>query len=84
MMLSRLTRLVTLDLSTLFPDFDQPLKLENPNLSHFIENSTELRELYLDGVDLSAQGTEWCQSLSSYLPNLTALSLRTCRISGPC
>lgn len=83
MMLSRLTRLVTLDLSTLFPDFAQPLKLENPNLSHFIENSTELRELYLDGVDLSAQRTEWCQSLSSYLPNLTVLSLRTCRISGP-
>ncbi|KAH0635818.1 hypothetical protein KY289_035733 [Solanum tuberosum] len=83
MMLSRLTKLVTLDLSTLFPDLDQPLKLENPNLSHFIENSTELRELYLDGVDLSSQGTEWCQSLSSYLPNLTVLSLRDCRISGP-
>ncbi|XP_027775251.1 receptor-like protein 35 [Solanum pennellii] len=83
MMLSRLTRLVTLDLSTLFPDFAQPLKLENPNLSHFIENSTELRELYLDGVDLSAQRTEWCQSLSSYLPNLTVLSLRYCQISGP-
>ncbi|KAH0635817.1 hypothetical protein KY289_035732 [Solanum tuberosum] len=47
MMLSRLTKLVTLDLSTLFPDFDKPLKLENPNLSHFIENSTELRELYV-------------------------------------
>nr|AAP20228.1 resistance protein SlVe1 precursor [Solanum lycopersicoides]AAP20229.1 resistance protein SlVe1 precursor [Solanum lycopersicoides] len=83
MMLSRLTRLVTLDLSTLFPDFDQPLKLENPNLRHFIENSTELRELYLDGVDLSAQRTDWCQSLSSYLPNLTVLSLCACQISGP-
>ncbi|XP_055812696.1 receptor-like protein 7 [Solanum dulcamara] len=83
MMLSRLTKLVTLDLSTLFPDAIHPLKLENPNLRHFIENSTELRELYLDGVDLSAQRTEWCQSLSSYLPNLTVLSLRTCQISGP-
>ncbi|XP_060202461.1 receptor-like protein 33 [Lycium barbarum] len=83
MMLSRLRRLVTLDLSTLFPDFDQPLKLENPNLKHFIENSRELRELYLDSVDLSAQRSEWCQSLSSYLLNLTILSLRTCKISGP-
>ncbi|XP_016437359.2 uncharacterized protein LOC107763380 [Nicotiana tabacum] len=82
MMLSRLTRLVTLDLSTLFPGI-QPLKLENPNLKQFIENTTELRELYLDGADLSAQKSEWCQSLSSYLPNLTVLSLRTCRISGP-
>ncbi|KAF3643986.1 hypothetical protein T459_23250 [Capsicum annuum] len=83
MMLSRLTRLVTLDLSTLFPDVIHPLKLENPNLRHFIENSTELRELYLDGVDLSAQRSEWCQSLSSYLPNLTILSVRTSQISGP-
>nr|AAK58682.1 verticillium wilt disease resistance protein [Solanum lycopersicum] len=81
--LSRLTRLVTLDLSTILPFFDQPLKLENPNLSHFIENSTELRELYLDGVDLSSQRTEWCQSLSLHLPNLTVLSLRDCQISGP-
>ncbi|KAK6779760.1 hypothetical protein RDI58_021944 [Solanum bulbocastanum] len=83
MMLSRLTKLVTLDLSTLFPYSDQRLKLENPNLRHFIENSTELRELYLDGVDLSSQRTEWCQSLSSYLPYLTVLSLRACQISGP-
>ncbi|KAK4342710.1 hypothetical protein RND71_038526 [Anisodus tanguticus] len=83
MTLSRLRRLVTLDLSTLFPNVIQPLKLENPNLKHFIENSTELRELYLDGVDLSAQRSEWCQSLSSNLPNLTVLSLRTCKISGP-
>ncbi|KAH0637921.1 hypothetical protein KY289_037836 [Solanum tuberosum] len=83
MMLSRLTKLVTLDLSSLFPYSDQTLKLENPNLSHFIENSTELTELYLDGVDLSSQRTEWCQSLSSYLPNLTVLSLRACQISGP-
>ncbi|KAK4731160.1 hypothetical protein R3W88_024148 [Solanum pinnatisectum] len=83
MMLSRLTKLVTLDLSTLFPYFDQRLKLENPNLRHFIDNSTELRELYLDGVDLSSQRTEWCQSLSLYLPYLIVLSLRACQISGP-
>nr|ALK26499.1 verticillium wilt disease protein [Nicotiana glutinosa] len=82
MMLSRLTRLVTLDLSTLSPGI-QPLKLENPNLKQFIENSTELRELYLDGVDLSAQASEWCLSLSSYLPNLTILSLGGCQILGP-
>ncbi|OIT00992.1 PREDICTED: receptor-like protein 12 [Nicotiana attenuata] len=85
MTLSRLSRLVTLDLTTLYSLAVgiQPLKLENPNLRHFIENLTEVRELYLDGVDLSAQASEWCQSLSSYLPNLTNLSLRACRISGP-
>ncbi|KAH0736926.1 hypothetical protein KY290_035631 [Solanum tuberosum] len=76
MTLSRLTRLVTLDLSTLL----HPLKFESLD---FIENLTELRELYLDGVDLSAQRNEWFQSLSSYLPNLMVLSLRGCRVSGP-
>ncbi|KAG5583751.1 hypothetical protein H5410_044185 [Solanum commersonii] len=44
---------------------------------------TELRELYLDGVDLSAQRNEWCQSLSSYLRNWLVWSLRGCRVSGP-
>ncbi|MCD7463392.1 hypothetical protein HAX54_050475 [Datura stramonium] len=82
MTLSRLRRLVTLALSTLFPDVIHPLKLENPNLRHVIENLTELRELYLDGVDLSAQRRDWCQSLSSYLPNLKVLSLCYTNFSG--
>ncbi|XP_031102079.1 receptor like protein 27-like isoform X2 [Ipomoea triloba] len=80
--ISRLTRLVTLDLSDLYP-IGPRLRLENPNLEQFFENSIQLRELYLDGVDLSAQRSEWCQALSSSLPNLRVLSLRNCRVSSP-
>nr|GMC64554.1 receptor-like protein 12 [Ipomoea batatas] len=34
-----------------------PLKLENPNLKLFFGNATELREIYLDGVNISAKGS---------------------------
>ncbi|CBI18147.3 unnamed protein product, partial [Vitis vinifera] len=37
-------------------------------------NLKELRELHLSGVNISAKGKEWCQSLSSSVPNLQALS----------
>ncbi|KAM7477848.1 hypothetical protein LguiA_026061 [Lonicera macranthoides] len=76
--LSQLTRLVTLDLSTI-----HPLKLENPNLNMFVQNLTKLTELYLDGVDISAQGYDWGQPISSWLPNLRVLSLSYCNLSGP-
>ncbi|CAA2966778.1 receptor-like protein 12 [Olea europaea var. sylvestris] len=79
---SRMTRLVTLDLST-FRHLSQPKKLENPNLKTLVQNLKELRELYLDGVNISAPGSEWCQALSSSLPNLSYLSLSSCLLSGP-
>ncbi|KAL2484848.1 receptor like protein 7 [Abeliophyllum distichum] len=79
---SRMARLVTLDLSTIFPEFE-PLKLENPNLKTLVQNLKELRELYLDGVDISAPGGDWCPALSSSLPNLSNLSLSRCNLSGP-
>ncbi|KAM7477815.1 hypothetical protein LguiA_026028 [Lonicera macranthoides] len=75
--LSQLTRLVTLDLSAFY------LKLENPNLNMFVQNLTQLTELYLDGVEISAQGYDWGQSISSWLPNLRVLSLSNCNLSGP-
>ncbi|XP_059461896.1 receptor-like protein 6 [Corylus avellana] len=79
--ISRLTRLVTLDLSTDYYIFQ--LKLENPNLRVLIQNLSELIELNLDGVLISAPGNEWCRALSSSLPNLRALSLSMCNLSGP-
>ncbi|TQD83234.1 hypothetical protein C1H46_031197 [Malus baccata] len=78
--ISHLTRLVTLDLSTLDT---LSLKLEKPNLKVLIRNFSELVELYLDGVNISAQGTEWCQAISSSLPKLRVLSLTFCSLSGP-
>ncbi|KAK3227357.1 hypothetical protein Dsin_007219 [Dipteronia sinensis] len=79
---SNLTRLVSLDLSTLSFLGSGLLKLENPNLKVLVQNFRELRELYLDGVNISANGNEWCQALSS-LSNLQNLSLSSCFLSGP-
>ncbi|XP_048433256.1 receptor-like protein 11 [Pyrus x bretschneideri] len=81
--ISHLTRLVTLDLSTFYFPGTPSLKLENPRLDVLLRNFSELVELYLDGVNISAQGTEWCQAISSSLPNLRVLSLSTCNLSGP-
>ncbi|CAN6581523.1 unnamed protein product [Malus baccata var. baccata] len=81
--ISHLTRLVTLDLSTLHFPGTPSLNLENPKLDVLLRNFSELVELYLDGVNISAQGTEWCQAISSSLPNLRVLSLSTCNLSGP-
>ncbi|KAL9425963.1 hypothetical protein AB3S75_032851 [Citrus x aurantiifolia] len=79
---SGMTRLVTLDLSS--PDlFAFPMELENPNLSGLLQNLAELRELYLDGINISAPGIEWCQALSSLVPKLRVLSLSSCYLSGP-
>ncbi|CAA2966776.1 receptor 12 [Olea europaea subsp. europaea] len=92
---SRMTRLVTLDLSTdnldLFRFYSDAnfssrtwqMKLENPNLKTLVQNLKELRELYLDGVNISTPGSEWCQALSSSLPSLSKLSLSNCFLSGP-
>ncbi|KAF9598315.1 hypothetical protein IFM89_026604 [Coptis chinensis] len=81
--ISRMKRLVSLDLSTLYAVSSNPLKLEKPDLKTLVKNLSELRELYLDGVNVSMNGKEWCQSLSSALPNLEVLSLSSCSLSGP-
>ncbi|KAG8390546.1 hypothetical protein BUALT_Bualt01G0094700 [Buddleja alternifolia] len=82
MELSRMTSLVSLDLSS---DFSRrlSLKLKYPNTKMLVQNLTGLRELYLDGVDISAQGSDWCQVISSSLPNLRILSLHNCNLLSP-
>ncbi|XP_030937617.1 receptor-like protein 7 [Quercus lobata] len=74
--ISRLTRLVSLDLSN-------DNVLENPDLASLVHNLTWLTELYLDGVNISSQGNEWCQAVSSSLPNLRVLSMSGCNLQGP-
>ncbi|KAH7866000.1 hypothetical protein Vadar_014115 [Vaccinium darrowii] len=85
---SQLTRLVTLDLSTyyssysdMFPGTQRP-EIQNPNLFTLFHNLSGLTELYLDGVNISANGHEWGQAILSALPNLTVLSLRDCNLNG--
>ncbi|KAL9462989.1 hypothetical protein AB3S75_000905 [Citrus x aurantiifolia] len=79
--ISSLPRLVTLDLSGREPISGFSWRLEIPNFN-FFQNLTELRELYLDNVDLSGLGTEWCKALS-FLPNLQVLDLSRSLLSGP-
>ncbi|KAK1412429.1 hypothetical protein QVD17_33674 [Tagetes erecta] len=81
--LSQLTRLETLDLSSLFSFGTHSLRLKNPSLATLVQNLTQLRGLYLDNVDISWQKSDWGQSLSSSVPNLEVLSLSNCHISGP-
>ncbi|XP_043724714.1 receptor-like protein 7 [Telopea speciosissima] len=80
--ISRLTRLVSLDLSA--TSFGLTLlRLEKPDLRTLVRNLSGLRTLRLDGVNISAYGSQWCQALSSALPNLQVLSLSNCYLLGP-
>ncbi|EYU41930.1 hypothetical protein MIMGU_mgv1a017800mg, partial [Erythranthe guttata] len=77
-----LRKLTSLDLSS-FSWGHEPIKLENPDLKMLVQNLTGLKELYLDSIDISSQGSEWCQVISSSLPDLRILSLSGCYLSGP-
>ncbi|KAI8557087.1 hypothetical protein RHMOL_Rhmol05G0307400 [Rhododendron molle] len=81
--LSLLTGLVILDLSSKNYLENSSLKIENPNLSTLFGNHDGVKELYLDGVNISANGYEWGQAISSSMPNLRLLSLSNCYLSGP-
>ncbi|KAE8686934.1 leucine-rich repeat receptor protein kinase EXS-like [Hibiscus syriacus] len=84
--ISHMTKLVTLDLSQefLLLTLGRPLlKLEKPNLKTLVQKLTGLKNLYLDDINISANGKEWSQALSSSLPNLQMLSMRRCYLSGP-
>ncbi|XP_057789382.1 receptor-like protein 7 [Salvia miltiorrhiza] len=80
--ISSLRRLVSLDISN---EYSGPPSPELPNLEMLVQNLTGLRELYLDYVDVTSshERRKWNHIISSYLPNLTALSLRGCGLSGP-
>ncbi|KAB5520050.1 hypothetical protein DKX38_024369 [Salix brachista] len=81
--ISKLTKLVSLDLSTSSFLGGPALKIEKPNLATLVQNLAHLEELILDGVNISAQGNDWCKALSSSLPNLKVLSMSNCFLSGP-
>ncbi|XP_027174761.1 receptor-like protein 40 [Coffea eugenioides] len=80
--LSRMKSLVTLDLSNRL--LDRRIQTENipGGLKALFNNLTELRELYLDSVNISAEGSLWCDVFSS-LSKLQVLSLTSCHLSGP-
>ncbi|MBA0818504.1 hypothetical protein Gohar_021353, partial [Gossypium harknessii] len=91
--ISHLTRLVSLDLSYQEDcywrndqndvSFDYPtLKLEKPNFKILIKKTRSLRELYLNGVNISSPSSEWCETTSLSLPKLSVLSMSNCDLSG--
>ncbi|CAN0927840.1 Receptor-like protein 7 [Linum grandiflorum] len=81
--ISGLTNLVGLDLSMLYFPGVPSLKLEDPNLAGLVKNLSQLVDLRLDGVNISAQGNQWCGALASSLQNLEVLSMSNCFLSGP-
>ncbi|XP_028794932.1 receptor-like protein 6 [Neltuma alba] len=83
MEIAQLTRLTILDLSTSYYLGVSSLKLENPNLVTLVQNLSEVRELYLDGINIALQGNKWGHALSSFLPHLKVLSMSSCNLSGP-
>ncbi|XP_068487997.1 receptor-like protein 7 isoform X1 [Phaseolus vulgaris] len=80
--ISSLTRLVTLDISSLSFLFGKPLKLEKIDLQMLVKNLTMIRQLYMDGVSVSAKGNEWINALLQ-LHSLQELSMSNCNLSGP-
>ncbi|XP_058729218.1 receptor-like protein 7 [Vicia villosa] len=83
MEISKLTRLVTLDLSH-FHSYskEQVPAIYNRKQLTFLQNLTSLKQLYLDGISISAKGHEWGNALLP-LRDLQELSMAGCDLSGP-
>nr|CDM80748.1 unnamed protein product [Triticum aestivum] len=89
--IGRLANLVSLDLSSHFgiDDYDtgigdstNSLWLQDPNFQILVANLSNLRELYLDGLDMfGIKG--WCHVLAKSLPDLSVLSLSYCQLVSP-
>ncbi|KAK4268561.1 hypothetical protein QN277_025203 [Acacia crassicarpa] len=84
MEIAQLSRLTILDLSSFYSYFEESaLKLESPNLEKLVQTLNEVRELYVDGINIALNGNEWGHALSSFLPHLQVLSMSSCNLSGP-
>ncbi|KAF8712823.1 hypothetical protein HU200_028596 [Digitaria exilis] len=94
--ISKLVNLLSLDLSTYsddgdayYYDFSGPSSyyrnnhLRECSFGTLVANLSNLRELYLDMVDLSLNADEWATSLATYVPRLQVLSLANCGLGGP-
>jgi len=82
MEISQLIKLETLDLSSNSDYLGlSTTKLENPTLGMLIQNLSHIRELLLDGVIITANGSELWKELASSVPRLQVLSLSNCNLS---
>ncbi|CAO2208905.1 unnamed protein product [Urochloa humidicola] len=90
----RLNKLVYLDFSNWIylvegdNDYFLPLgegrwPVLEPDTGSLVANLTNLKELYLDTVDLSGNGAAWCSAFANSTPQLQVLSLRNCNLNAP-
>jgi hypothetical protein len=68
---------------TNIPDVTNWLWLQEPNFQNLVGNLNNLRDLYLDGVDMCSSADDWCYALAKSLPNPHVLSLSYCNLVGP-
>ncbi|PKA56197.1 Receptor-like protein 12 [Apostasia shenzhenica] len=82
--ISSLKKLISLDLSSFYGSdgISLSLELRNPDLGALLRELGGLKVLYLDGVNISAKGEEWCGALARSTPGLRELSLVACSLSG--
>lgn len=94
--IGKLKSLISLDLSSIHymggPEIDtlydiedsfNLLLLQEPSLETVVSNLTNLKELYLDGVDISSSGEDWSKTLGKSVPHLQVLSMAYCNLDGP-
>ncbi|XP_062193510.1 receptor-like protein 6 isoform X2 [Phragmites australis] len=79
--IARLRKLVTLDFSS-YEYTTELLFLEVPSFQTIIANLSSLRELHLNGVDISSSGETWSIALANSTPELQILTLLDCGLSG--
>ncbi|KAL0928941.1 hypothetical protein M5K25_000877 [Dendrobium thyrsiflorum] len=79
--ITRLTKLTVINLSFNYYEFKYLSFTIKPT---FLQNMSSLRELYLDNVDLSTYGNEWCSALINSTMILEVLSMSGCSLFGFC
>ncbi|KAM0861345.1 hypothetical protein ACQ4PT_045941 [Festuca glaucescens] len=62
--------------------YNNNMFFSEPSFQMVVGNLSNLRELYLDGVDISRDGKTWSSLLADSVPRLQYLSLSSCGISG--
>ncbi|XP_078179112.1 receptor-like protein 6 [Carex rostrata] len=82
--ISQLKNLVLLDISTFFLNVGSTsLYFREPSIKTLLGNLTKLQVLYLDGVNISSNGSEWGRAVSQLGSTLRSLSMSGCSLMGP-
>ncbi|CAJ2653748.1 unnamed protein product [Trifolium pratense] len=80
--ISHLSKLISLDLSINWMEYRRGLKLNPLTWKKLIHNATNLRELYLDIVDMSAINKRSLSMLKNLSSSLVSLSLSETELQG--